>query len=171
MGFIGIIRKINDIIGWLEYVIVVFLLASMASLAFLQVLLRNLFSFGFPWADEVLRHAVVWIGLLGASLGIKEERSIRIDIFNRFLPPRPNSLNEAILNFTGALVSVFLVIASVIFLKMEYEYHEVFSTLRIPVWQVLLIYPFSFSVIAFRFIFNGTTHLLRYFRPEQKKEK
>ena len=54
---------------------------------------------------------------------------------------------------------------------MEYDYHEVFSTLRIPVWQVLLIYPFSFSVIAFRFVFNGVAHFWHYLHPKEKKEK
>lgn len=168
MGFVTIIRKIDTAIAWFEYTIVVILLASMASLAFLQVMLRNLFAFGFPWADEILRHGVVWIGFLGASLGIKEERSIRIDIFNRFLPPRPNHLNEAILNFVGLTISIFMVIAAVIFLQMEYEYQEVFSTMRIPVWKVLLVYPFSFCVIAFRFTINGVTHLWRYLYPEKK---
>ena len=131
----------------------------MALLAFFQVFLRNFFNFGFPWADEVLRHLVVWVGLVGASLGIREDRSIRIDVLNRFLPPRINKYNEGILNLVGAIVSIFLILASLKFLQMEREYNEVFSTLRIPVWKILLIYPISFGVISLRFILNGIAYL------------
>lgn len=135
------------------------MLGFMALLAFLQVFLRNFFNFGFPWADEVLRHLVVWVGFIGASLGIREDRSIRIDVFNRIFPPRITKYNEAFLNLVGAIVSILLILASIKFLRMEREYNEVFSTLRIPVWKILLIYPISFGVISLRFILNGIAYL------------
>lgn len=151
----------------MEFVVVVAILGFMALLAFLQVFLRNFFNFGFPWADEVLRHLVVWVGFLGASLGIREDRSIRIDVFNRIFPPRMVKYNEGILNLVGAIVSFLLILASIRFLRMEREYNEVFSTLRIPVWKILLIYPISFGVISLRFILNG----IAYVTGEKIKEK
>jgi len=154
-----IIRKLDLGIAWTEYVVVVAILGFMALLAFLQVFLRNFFNFGFPWADEVLRHLVVWVGLIGASLGIREDRSIRIDVINRFLPPRINKYSEGILNLVGAIVSILLIFASLKFLQMEREYNEVFSTLRITIWKVLLIYPISFGMISLRFILNGIAYL------------
>ena len=149
MSILKIIRKFDAVIAWCENVSLVSLLSFMCVVAFLQVVLRNLFNWGFPWADEILRHQVVWLALLGASLGIREERSIRIDILNRFLPPRINKYNETVLNLVGAVVCIFLIHASIEFLKMEKEYNELFSSIRIPVWKILLIYPISFGVIAF----------------------
>lgn len=132
----------------------------MALLAFLQVFLRNFFNWGFPWGDEVLRHLVVWVGLIGASLGIREDRSIRIDVINRLFPPRINKYSEGMLNLVSAIVSIFLILASIKFLKMEREYNEVFSSLRIPVWKILVIYPISFGIISLRFILNGIAYLI-----------
>lgn len=161
MPILKIIRKFDAVIAWCENISLVSILTFMCVVAFLQVVLRNLSSQGLPWADEILRHQVVWLALLGASLGIREERSIRIDILNRFLPPWINKYNETVINLVGAVVCIFLIHASIEFLKMEREYNEVFSSLRIPVWKVMLIYPVSFGVITLRFILNGISHLLQ----------
>jgi len=155
-----IIRKIDLGIAWTESLAVVSILGFMALLAFLQVFLRNFFNWGFPWGDEVLRHLVVWVGLIGASLGIREDRSIRIDVINRLFPPRINKYSEGMLNLVSAIVSIFLILASIKFLKMEREYNEVFSSLRIPVWKILVIYPISFGIISLRFILNGIAYLI-----------
>ena len=159
MPVLKFIRKIDLGVAWAESVAVVSILGFMALLAFFQVFCRNFFSFGFAWGDEVLRHLVVWVGLMGASLGIREDRSIRIDVINRLFPPRINKYSEAILNLVGAIIAVFLIIASVKFLQMEREYNEVFSSLRVPVWKVLVIYPIAFGVISIRFVLNGIAYL------------
>ena len=160
MPVLKIIRKIDLGIAWTESLAVVSILGFMALLAFLQVFLRNFFNWGFPWGDEVLRHLVVWVGLIGASLGIREDRSIRIDVINRLFPPRINKYSEGMLNLVSAIVSIFLILASIKFLKMEREYNEVFSSLRIPVWKILVIYPISFGIISLRFILNGIAYLI-----------
>ena len=169
MPVLKIIKKIDLGIAWTESVAVVSILGFMALLAFFQVFLRNFFNFGFPWADELLRHLVVWIGLIGASLGIREDRSIRIDVFNRLFPPRINKYSEGLLNLVGAIVSLLLIVASIKFLQMEREYNEVFSTLRIPIWKILVIYPISFGVISLRFALNGIAYLIGERVKEQNK--
>lgn len=167
MPFLKVIRKIDLGVAWVESVSVVSILGFMALLAFFQVFCRNFFNFGFAWGDEVLRHLVVWVGLIGASLGIREDRSIRIDVINRLFPPRINKYSEAILNLVGAIISVALIVASIKFLQMEREYNEVFSSLRIPVWKVLVIYPIAFGVISIRFVLNG----IAYLTGEKTKEQ
>ena len=54
--------------------------------SFLQVLLRNLFHAGVEGTDVLLRHGVLWIALVGASLAIRRARHIRIDIVPRLIP-------------------------------------------------------------------------------------
>ncbi|MDD5224052.1 MAG: TRAP transporter small permease [bacterium] len=169
MPFLKFIRKIDLGISWAESVSLVSILGFMALLAFFQVFCRNFFNFGFAWGDEVLRHLVVWVGLIGASLGIRDDRSIRIDVINRLFPPRINKYSEGLLNLIGAIVSILLILASLKFLQMEKEYNEVFSSLRIPVWKVLVIYPISFGVISLRFILNGISYLLGELIKEQNQ--
>ncbi|MDE2237792.1 MAG: TRAP transporter small permease subunit, partial [Elusimicrobia bacterium] len=46
----------------------------MSSLAFLQVLRRELFGSGALWADPLLRSLVLWVGFLGAALAAAEDK-------------------------------------------------------------------------------------------------
>ena len=61
----------------------------MVVLAFLQVLLRNIFDQSFLWGDPLLRHLVLWVGFIGASLATREEKHINIDVLGRALKGRP----------------------------------------------------------------------------------
>ena len=70
--------------GW----VLIGLLSVMVVLAFLQVILRNLFQEGFIWGDILLRHLVLWIGFVGASMATSQERHITIDALTRFLSDR-----------------------------------------------------------------------------------
>ena len=49
------LKKIENVILKIEHVIVIVLLMMMCLLAFSQVVLRNVFSFSFVWADPLFR--------------------------------------------------------------------------------------------------------------------
>ncbi len=67
---------------------VVTVLVSMVLLGFIQVVIRNLFHTGIPWAEVVLRHLVLWVGMLGGILASRSGRQIGIDLFQRFATPK-----------------------------------------------------------------------------------
>jgi len=54
-------------------------------LIFLEVILRYVFNFGFRWIEEITTFSFVYVAFLGASIVLKEEAHMRIDIFiNKF---------------------------------------------------------------------------------------
>ena len=81
------IHRLDRSFALVESGLLIFILSMMILLAFLQVILRNLFSTSFFWGDPLLRHWVLWIGFLGASLAARENRHISIDALYRILPP------------------------------------------------------------------------------------
>ncbi|MDR1932555.1 MAG: TRAP transporter small permease [Spirochaetales bacterium] len=48
---------------------------------FLQVVLRNVFSYGLPWTDEIATLMMVWFGFLGISIGVLERIHMSIEVF------------------------------------------------------------------------------------------
>lgn len=149
----------------LEEILLVLILLLMVLLAFLPILFRNIFSVGLIWIDPLLRHLVLWVALLGASLATREGRHIKIDLVVPKLGPQSKALFQAALDFFSGLVCFSLVWPAVEFLQMEYEVGK-FLIWKIPLWASQSIIPLMLAVIGIRFFCAGWRGL---FRPDPSK--
>jgi C4-dicarboxylate transporter, DctQ subunit len=150
-----LIRSLDRALEKFEFRLIVCLLSIMIILSFGQMVSRNLFHQALVWGDILLRQLVLWTGFLGASLAVRQNKHITIDIFSNFLSP--NSKNK-VLTFTRiatAIISGFLALAAWSFVQFEKE-SESTLFLDIPVWFFQLILPYSFLTIAFRFLLYST---------------
>ncbi|MBA4395649.1 MAG: TRAP transporter small permease, partial [Desulfobacca sp.] len=80
--------KTVSLLNRLEEMVLVSVLVLMVLLGALQVLFRNVLSVSLFWIDPVMRHMVLWIALLGASVATRENRHISIDLLSGRLSPR-----------------------------------------------------------------------------------
>jgi len=138
-----------------EYWLIVCLLSLMIILSFGQMVSRNLFHQALVWGDILLRQLVLWTGFLGASLAVRQNKHISIDVFSNFLTP---SAKGKVLTFTRiatSIISGFLAWAAWSFVQFEKESESILF-LDLPVWFFQLILPYSFIVIAFRFLLYST---------------
>lgn len=157
-----LLLQISKYISTAEKSLAVILLGLMILLSFLQVVLRNVFSTGILWVDPLLRNFVLWLAFLGASLATHNEKNINVDIFSRFLPERGRHFTKTVIYIFAAVVSFFLLNASVTFLFDEYASGTILFTigeLNILSWWMQLIIPVGFGLMLFRFIL----YTLQYF--------
>jgi TRAP-type C4-dicarboxylate transport system permease small subunit len=56
------------------------LLFLMTFFTFLQIVLRQFFSIGLPWVDEVTRFCMVWVGLFGSIWITKNNQHLNVGI-------------------------------------------------------------------------------------------
>jgi C4-dicarboxylate transporter DctQ subunit len=162
------LKIISALLTKLENGLVVLLLGSMVVLAFLQVILRNVFSTGLMWADPFLRHLVLWIGFLGASLATQQEKHINLDILTRYLSPRWVSVVRTLANAFAVVVTAFLARAGWTFVQNEMGSPEPLFTIgqtAVPAWWLQLIIPIGFALMAFRFAIRAISHGNEIFRP------
>lgn len=135
----------------LEGSLLALMLAGMIVLSFLQVLLRNLFATSLLWIDPVLRHLVLWVGLLGAALASRSGRHINVDALSRLLSLRLLRAVRVVTNLLASAVTLFLAHACYKLVHLEMEYpREVFLSLRI--WQVQLVMPLGMLLMSSRFL-------------------
>jgi TRAP-type C4-dicarboxylate transport system permease small subunit len=159
-GLWGAVRALDRIIGRAEGWGVTLILIMMILLAFLQVILRNVFSFGFSWMEEMLRVSVLWIGFLGASLAIQQGRHINIDVLSRALPKRFKPGLSLVIDLVMLGVCVVFLTAAVDYIRVEREFGDVSGSLGVPVWSLQLIFPLLFAVGSFRFGIKAVESLL-----------
>lgn len=158
MKFLGAVSRA---LSFLERCILVTLLSLMVVLAFSQVILRNVFSTGLFWADPLLRHLVLWVGFVGASLATATEKHINLDILTRFVSRRTTNLFRVATNLFAAAVTAALSRAAAVFVANEQSTGEILltiGTLEVPAWWMQLIIPIGFGLMAFRFLLRAAEH-------------
>ncbi len=146
------LKRLNDRLAWFEQLFLVIVVLIMVFLAFLQVVLRNVFDHGFLWGDIFLRHLVLWVGFIGASLATKDERHINIDVFGRLLKGLSRRVVRIIINLFSCIVTAFLARAATDFVINERIFgSRLFA--HIPAWYFEVIIPIGFALMSLRFFF------------------
>lgn len=149
------IEKLNGIVAQLETFILILLLSVMVLLGFFQVILRDFFSYGFTWTDELLRNLVLWSALMGGSLATKAGRHINIDIITRTLHGRSRAMAEVLVDSASTVVCLLLLKASLDFVQMEREFPQASMFFDMPVWAFEVIFPVFFLLSAARFLVHA----------------
>jgi C4-dicarboxylate transporter, DctQ subunit len=143
-------HRLDRLLAGFERAVIVVLLCSSLLLGLLQIILRNMFAGGLFWADEVLRHLVLWLGFLGASLATHEQCHLRMDVFVRWMPEGAQPWLALLLNLVAASGCAILAQAAWTFVRFERESSAVLSV-GLAVWMVQSIVPLGFTLMMLRF--------------------
>jgi TRAP-type C4-dicarboxylate transport system permease small subunit len=155
MKLIRYLDSLDRTLEKFECRLIVCLLSLMIILSFGQMVSRNLFHQALVWGDILLRQLVLWTGFLGASLAVRQNKHISIDVFSNFLPPSSKNKVFTFTRIATAIISGFLAWAAWSFVQFEKESESILF-LDLPVWFFQLILPYSFFTIAFRFLLYST---------------
>jgi C4-dicarboxylate transporter, DctQ subunit len=131
----------------------------MMLLAVGQILLRELFSTGFLWADELLRLLVLWLAMVGSVAACRDNRHIRIDALSHLLPVRAVAAVRIVVDLFAAAVSAVIAWHAFRYLSLEREFGD--TVLRdTPAWILHSIVPLAFALLAYRFLVLVGIHAL-----------
>jgi len=133
-----------------EDAVLVIILTALILLAAAQIVMRNFFSFGFIWADEMLRMLVLWIAVAGAVAASRTDKHINIAILDRFLPEKLKLLVKIVIHIFTATVCGAVAWYSVQFVQMSHEFGDVLMG-SVPAWLPQLILPVGFGLICYRY--------------------
>ncbi len=143
----------------------------MIFLSLTQVVLRNIFEQGLPWADLLLRQLVLWVAFLGASLATRNDKHLSIDFLKYFLPSHWNKRVIFIPLIASAIISTYLSYYAWVFVQYEKEGGAILYA-NIPIWVFQVILPISFAMIAFRFFLKAIMALHNsFYLSSQGKSK
>jgi len=161
-GPTGALQRVEDLV-------LALLLGAMIVLAPLQILLRGLLGTGIVWVDPLMRVLVLWVGLLGAVAASWEGRHITIDVISRMLPERGRAAAGAVTSLFTVAVTTLVAYHGARFVISELRFESVAFS-GIPAWGLESVIPFSFAMIALRFLRLAVSELLAVFRKEGDEE-
>lgn len=154
------LRRIDETIDQIEQILIIVFLSLMILTAFMQIILRNLFSTGLTWGDPLVRNLVLWVGFVGATLATREGRHISIDVLSRWISPSGKKLMEFLTHLFAFFVCVLLTFAAYKFIKNEMAM-ETIAFLGVPSWIPEIILPIIFGLMTFRYGLLSLSHLFK----------
>jgi len=142
--------RADEVIDRVEQTLITILLSLMIAIAFLQIVLRNIFATGIAWADPLVRNLVLWVGFVGAAIATKEGKHITIDVLPQRVPQQVKAIIGIIIQLFAAFICGLLTFASVKFVRNEAIMGSI-TFVGVPAWVPQLILPITFGIMALRF--------------------
>ncbi len=164
------LERADEVINRAEQVLLVLLLSLMILIAFLQIILRNLFSTGLAWGDPLVRNLVLWVGFIGAAIATREGKHITIDVAQRWKPSLAKTLVEALTHLFSFIISGVLTLAALKFIKNETQMGGT-AFLGIPPWILEIILPLTLGLMTFRFGLRLLESLMRIRSAERTPDR
>lgn len=154
-------RLIFKILDNLEGIICQLLLVAFVILLFVQIVLRNLFSYSLPWGDELATYAFVWFAYLGAVYATKMSAHNRVTFQFKFLP-------RWVETTCAVLTDLIWIGFNAVFIYLSYDFvfnkMNVFwksQTLGVPMKYFYLILPIAFIAMTIRILQNNYLKFVR----------
>ncbi len=154
------LSRLDRIGRFAENTALVTLLVAMMVLAVGQIVLREVFSTGFIWADELIKLMVLWLAMVGSIAAARDNRHIRIDALSHILPETAIKLTRVLVDVFAAAVCGIIAWHTYRYLPLEFEFDDS-VLIDTPAWIAHLIVPLAFVLIAYRFLVSIAWQLYR----------
>jgi len=162
----GILKRLERWGTAIENGSLVVLLGAMMLLAVGQIVMRIFFSFGFVWADELLKIMVLWIALIASIAASRNDRHLRIDVLSHFVPHRYARIPRIVVDLFASIMCALLAWQSYRFVQLSIEFEET-VLIDIPAWFVHGIAPVAFGLMCYRFLLASVTGTVRVFSSDE----
>ena len=174
-GFLALLRAGDRHYQTVEVALCFASLILMVLLAFASVFLRAfrgidllLFTVPEPVAgfDNVARHLVIWVGMLGASLATSEGRHISIEALPLILSERGKQIVDILVNAASMVVTGILLWLAIVYLQKiqipntTHLFEIQALSLNVYRWPFLLVVPIGLAVMCLRFMLRASEALL-----------
>jgi TRAP-type C4-dicarboxylate transport system permease small subunit len=125
----------------------VFFAVNLVLVTFFQVVNRFVLQWPIAWTEEAARYLSIWVILLGAARGVRENTHIQVDLLVTKLPGYVRAVLDTV---TSLLIAAFLVVV----IWQALEILDIIGrrrspTLRISMYYVYIAGPISSALMLY----------------------
>jgi len=139
---------------WLEHLeegLIIFLMAAMTIVTFVQVVARYVFNYSFVWALEITGVMFAWLIFSGMSYGVRVGAHIGVDALVRTLSRRAARVVGAVAAALCIVYALIVTVGGYQYVKKMYDVGILMQDVPIEQWIPRLILPLGFALLALRF--------------------
>lgn len=131
------------------------LLATFVVLLFIQIILRQFFSYSISWGEEVATYMFVWFAYLGAVVAAKMSAHNRVTVQFKFFPPMVKKISETIADMLWVAFNLYFTWLSYDFVFNRMNVFWKSQTTGIPMKYFFMILPIAFLLMTIRILWNN----------------
>lgn len=136
----------------IEEILSVILFTIMTVLIFLQILFREFAEFSLDWTEELGRYSFIWLVYISASLAVKHNRHLRIEVVEVLLPKKLSKW-YTVFGYTIWLVfSLFMVKEGFYVAQHILVSGQTSPSVGLTMGYVYMIIPIGFTLISIRIL-------------------
>ena len=143
-----LLAKIDDTLEIIEQAIIILLFSALVLMIITNIVARNLFGVSYQKILEISPGIVLWLALTGATLALKKQRHIKLEILLRYAGQRTRRLAQLLGSLFGMVVTGFLFAASLTFVKNEMAIFGLQGGSAV-------VFPLFFTLSFFRCLLSG----------------
>ncbi|MBP1156737.1 MULTISPECIES: TRAP transporter small permease [unclassified Paenibacillus] len=137
-----------------EEILVASLLGVITCLLFLQVVFRYAVNLPLDWTEEMARYLFIAFTFLSASLGVKVNRHLRVDLLMALIPDSSKKVVQIIRDFIWFLFAVVMVKIGFDVALMNWVADQRSPSLQMNMGYVYFTVPFGFALMSVRILQN-----------------
>ena len=141
-------KKFLDILTKIEAGFAGVLIALLSLFVICDVIAREVFNKGFPWAQKSAVVFMIWAGFIGASLVAQKAGHLRPEIADKLWGEKNINLFVRIQNLTVLIFALFFLKASAEYVHESFGFGDESVTLHIKLWILQLVIPYTFLSIS-----------------------
>jgi TRAP-type C4-dicarboxylate transport system permease small subunit len=127
--------RLCDRLRWAAKGLLVVSGAVMSVIVMLQIIFRFVIFIPLPWSEELARYLMIWTGMVGSFVALREGRHIGVTMVVDRLPPR-----------AATWVSVFVQAATILFLVILAQQGLALTLVNLsqlsPAMRIPMFYPY-----------------------------
>jgi C4-dicarboxylate transporter DctQ subunit len=148
-----VFKKIDSGIRKVEGAVVAFSIITITVIIFLNVMLRYVFNSSWTWAEELTRYIMIWMTFIGASLCVRYNVHVTMDLALNSIPKRLKKPLLYIIYSGSALISLYLAYLGYNIMMNIKMNGQVSSAMEfLPIWLVYVSVPVGGILMAKNFI-------------------
>lgn len=136
----------------IEEFIIVLTMALIVLLLFMQATFRFFLGFSYSWGAELAQYLHIWQIWIGASLAIRLQSHISVDVFVKLFPYGIQKMFKFIAIICWFVFALFLAIVGTQYVLDIMSSGQVSASLQIPMWIPYLVIPIGGVLMVIRLI-------------------
>ncbi len=128
------------------------LLSFFVTLLFIQIILREVFSYTLTWGEELARFSFVWFVFFGAVVAARLSAHNRVTFQFKKFPKKVQNYIEAFADLIWLSFNFVMIYKSIWLIKSMMQFTYVSPTLGWSMAYVYMIFPIAFTAMSIRII-------------------
>lgn len=124
----------------------------MTIIVFISTMFRYFKLGSIPWSEELARYLMVWIAYIGASLGIKRNAHLGVEIVVNMLPEKLKIVSQYIRVAIILTFNFLIIIFSYKIMNHQINMGQLSPALAMPIWVAYLAIPVGSLLMIIRSI-------------------